>query len=88
MGNFHLELVRSQSGKITLLYYYSILLYFFLLLYDVHLILQWIHCILVNSVILCKNVTDRLIICCSELHLATTWPRLTEGLVVDNDVYR
>ncbi|XP_056889603.1 rab3 GTPase-activating protein catalytic subunit isoform X2 [Takifugu flavidus] len=23
----------------------------------------------------------------SELHLATTWPRLTEGLVVDNDVY-
>ncbi|KAG7253213.1 hypothetical protein CRUP_028420, partial [Coryphaenoides rupestris] len=23
----------------------------------------------------------------SELHLATTWPHLTEGIVVDNDVY-
>lgn len=23
----------------------------------------------------------------SELHLATTWPQLTEGIVVDNDVY-
>lgn len=23
----------------------------------------------------------------SELHLATTWPNLTEGIVVDNDVY-
>ncbi|GLD71007.1 rab3 GTPase-activating protein catalytic subunit [Lates japonicus] len=25
--------------------------------------------------------------CCSELHLATTWPHLTEGIVVDNEVY-
>lgn len=24
----------------------------------------------------------------SELHLATTWPNLTEGIVVDNEVYR
>ena len=23
----------------------------------------------------------------SELHLATTWPHLTEGIIVDNDVY-
>lgn len=25
--------------------------------------------------------------CFSELHLATTWPHLTEGIIVDNDVY-
>lgn len=64
LGNSHLELVRSQSGRITL----GIFLHFYYMLFMSKM--QW------------------LIICCSELHLATTWPRLTEGLVVDNDVYR
>lgn len=44
--------------------------------------------LLFNFGTLCKRVAERLVLCCSELHLAATWPRLTEGLVVDNDVYR
>jgi len=34
------------------------------------------------------NEVVSVFVCCSELHLATTWSHLTEGIVVDNDVYR
>lgn len=33
------------------------------------------------------KLLDNFIFYFSELHLATTWPHLTEGIIVDNDVY-
>lgn len=35
----------------------------------------------------CCHLKTEIWFCCSELHLATTWPHLAEGIVVDNDVY-